>query len=256
MKTRAISRSSTRWIIRSLMVLSAIAGAGLTWQAAAQNATQPTAPQTAGRVPDPRHGATIVQNGTDAGAPPCQTCHGPAGDGTGASPRLFGQSREYLMRQLHDFKSATVRPSDVMNPVATALSDDDIADVAAYYATRGEALPPVTRADTASLTRGRTLATVGDNAKVLPACNNCHGPGGAGEPPQLPALAGQFAPYITAQLQAWRDGKRTSGAIPMGTIAKRLDDRDIAAVAAYYQQIRDAAPATAAQQPGTPPQRR
>jgi len=70
------------------------------------------------------------------------------------------------------------------------------------------------------------------------ACNNCHGPGGSGEPPAIPLLAGQFDPYIAAQLRDWRDGTRKNdGGQQMAGLAKRLDDRDIAAVAAYYQQV-------------------
>jgi cytochrome c553 len=234
-----------RWAMVAVLavaVVVAVRGTGSSQPASGQGG----GPAASGRAADPVRGATIVQQGTQAGAPPCQTCHGAAGDGTGSSPRLYGQAQDYLLRQLHDFTSA-VRPSDIMTPVAGALSADDMADTAAYYATHREEPPAPPQVDAAVIQRGHTLAAVGDNAKSVPACNNCHGPGGIGEPPYLPALAEQFAPYIVAQLQAWRGDKRKSGAPQMGPIAKRLDPSDFEAVAAYYAQVRIASPAANAQ---------
>jgi cytochrome c553 len=91
--------------------------------------------QSAGRQPDPKHGATIVAQGTAAGAPPCAQCHAFNGvsDASGAFPRLAGQSAFYLAGQLRDFASG-VRASALMSPIAKALSPDDIADVTAYFA--------------------------------------------------------------------------------------------------------------------------
>src|ERR1700756_5864135 len=94
-------------------------------------------PQTPARahVPDPKRGAVIAAQGTPAGAPGCAQCHAfnGAADGTGAFPRIAGQSSDYLAAQLRDFAS-NVRANAVMSPIAKALTADDVADVAAYYA--------------------------------------------------------------------------------------------------------------------------
>jgi len=85
--------------------------------------------------------------------------------------------------------------------------------------------------------RGEQLAKVGDAAKDLQSCNNCHGPGGAGEPPAIPYLGGQYARYTAFQLTMWKRGFRKNSPDSMADIAKRLDDQEIAAVAAYFQQV-------------------
>ena len=121
------------------------------------------------------------------------------------------------------------------------LSADDIADVAAYYASSNDPFPPLAGADTALVREGAQIARVGKAAKDIQACNNCHGPDGAGIPPAIPYLAGQYAQYIAFQLHAWRRGFRKNSPDSMALVAKDLDDRGIAAVAAFYQQARSAA---------------
>jgi cytochrome c553 len=194
--------------------------------------------QSPARKGDPKHGAEIAKQGTTAGAPACEACHGVNGnpDGSGTFPRLFGLPAYYLAKQISDYRS-NARQNAIMAGVAQALSEDDIADVAAYYATAKEPFPSFAAADPALMTRGRELAIVGDAEKGVPACNNCHGPGGIGLPPAIPPLAGQFAPYIVAELQFWQKGeRRNDGGAQMSELARRLDARDVAAVAAYYQR--------------------
>jgi cytochrome c553 len=72
----------------------------------------------------------------------------------------------------------------------------------------------------------------------VPACNVCHGTGGAGEAPTIPYLAGQYASYTATQLQMWRKGDRRDSLEAMRLFATKLDDQEIEAVAAYYQQAR------------------
>ena len=74
-------------------------------------------------------------------------------------------------------------------------------------------------------------------AKGIPACGVCHGVRGVGEPPTIPYLAGQHAEYTATQLQLWQRGSRRNSPEAMGLFAKKLDDNDIAALAAYYQQV-------------------
>jgi cytochrome c553 len=205
--------------------------------------------QSAGRQPDAKHGAVIVAQGTAAGAPPCAQCHAFNGvsDASGAFPRLAGQSAYYLAGQLRDFASG-VRMSALMTPIAKALSPEDIADVSAYYASVNAPFLPLKAADAALVKRGEELAKVGSAERQIQNCDNCHGPGGAGEPPAIPYLAGQYGHYIAFTLQMWRQGFRKNSPDAMAVIAKKLDDQEmIAAVAAYYQQVQSSLEAVEAQ---------
>jgi cytochrome c553 len=204
--------------------------------------------QSAPPRPDVKRGAVIVTQGTARGAPACAQCHAFNGtsDGSGAFPRLAGQSSYYLSRQMRAFISGD-RVNAVMSPIAEALSSDDIADVSAYYAGVSAPFPPLPAADAALVKRGEELAKVGSAAKDIPACDNCHGPGGAGEPPAIPYLAGQYGRYIAFELHMWQRGFRKSSPEAMAQIAKRLDDQDIAAIAAYYQQVGSGTDAVASQ---------
>ena len=109
--------------------------------------------------PDPKHGATIAAQGTAAGAPACVQCHAISGesDPNGAFPRIVGQWAYYQSGQLRDFASG-VRASDVMSPVAEALSPDDVADVAAYYAGVNAPFPSLEAGDPALIKQGEKLA--------------------------------------------------------------------------------------------------
>jgi cytochrome c553 len=197
--------------------------------------------------PDPKRGAMIVAQGTTAGAPACAQCHAFTGgsDASGAFPRIAGQSAAYLSEQLRDF-SAGVRANAVMTPIATALSPDDIADVAAYYASVETPFPPLATGDPDLVTKGQQLAEGGNAAKGIPGCSACHGKLGVGELPTVPYLAGQYAHYIAFELKMWQRGFRNNSPEAMRLLAKKLDDQEIAAVAAYYQEIRSAIPAAAA----------
>jgi len=188
--------------------------------------------------PHAARGAIIAAQGVAGRAPACAQCHAynGASDGSGAFPRIAGQSAYYLAKELRDYASG-VRANAVMTPIAKALSADDTADVAAYYASVNAPYLPLSSADPVLINRGKQLATIGDAAKELQSCNNCHGPGGAGELPAIPYLAGQYDHYITFQLTMWQRGYRNNSPDAMAGIAKRLDAKDIAAVAAYYQQV-------------------
>jgi cytochrome c553 len=196
------------------------------------------------RQPDPGRGAVIVAQGTSSGGPACAQCHAFTGgsDGSGAFPRVAGQSATYLSAQLRDFRSG-VRANAIMSPIANALSPDDIEDVAAYYANVETPFPPLGSANSDLVKKGELLAEAGNPAKGIPGCRVCHGAGGVGEPPTIPYLAGQYAHYTAFQLQMWRRGFRRNSPEAMALFAKKLDDQEIAAIAAYYQQVRSSAPA-------------
>jgi cytochrome c553 len=214
---------------RLFLAVAVFAPLGITTLGQAQNTA---------RQPDAKHGAVIVAQGTAAGAPPCAQCHAFNGvsDASGAFPRLAGQSAYYLAGQLRDFASG-VRTSAIMSPIAKALSPDDIADAAAYYESINAPFLPLKSADAALIKRGEELAKIGSAERRIQNCDNCHGPGGAGEPPVIPYLAGQYAHYIAFTLQMWQEGFRKNSPDAMGVIANKLNDQEIAAVAAYYQQV-------------------
>jgi cytochrome c553 len=197
----------------------------------------PVSAQDNKRPTDANRGAVIAAQGA-AGAPACAVCHAFDGtsDTTGAFPRIDGQFASYLEQQMRDFASSE-RMNAIMSPIAKALSADDIADVAEYYANRSTQFLPLAPADAAIVKKGQQLAQEGDAAKGILGCNNCHGPDGQGMPP-MPYLAGQYAHYIAFTLQMWKGGFRKNSPDLMGPIAKQLDDQEIAAVAAYYQQVR------------------
>jgi cytochrome c553 len=199
------------------LLLAAAAGImaiALAWNASAQM-------QGDTRKPDSKRGGVIAAQGTATGAAACAQCHAinGASNGSGAFPRIAGQSVYYLSKQLRDFTS-DVRVSAVMSPIAKALTPDDIADVAAYYAGVSAPFLPLRNSDPTLISRGKELAKVGSASKRIPACDNCHGPSGVGEPPAIPYLAGQYAAYIVSELRMWQQGVRKSSPESMAEVAR------------------------------------
>ena len=133
-----------------------------------------------------------------------------------------------------------MRANAIMAPIARALSPEDIADVASYYASLETPFPPLADANPDLVKRGKQLAETGNASKGIPGCDDCHGAEDAGRPPTLPYLAGQYASDIALQLRMWKRGFRRDNPETMVLFAKELDDQEIAAVAAYYQQVRSA----------------
>jgi cytochrome c553 len=188
---------------------------------------------------DPKAGEAISQKGNAAGAAACIACHGATGEGQAATgfPRLANQSRMYLAQQLKSYQDGS-RNNAVMMPIAKALSDTDIENVSAYFESIQS--PPFAKAPNVSanvLKRGRQLAEVGDQKISLQSCENCHGPGGTGQAPAIPYIAGQYSVYLEGQLQAWKNGGRKTNHQHMGYIANSLNDKDIKTISAYFQQV-------------------
>lgn len=187
--------------------------------------------QAAGVAAD---GQKIVMQGDGSGAP-CLACHGMdgAGNDAGGFPRLAGLDVEYLAKQMHDYNRG-VRVSPIMQPNVDNLSEQQILDVAAYYAS--QPIPAVKAPDVSDdvMALGEKLATRGDWSKHLPSCNSCHGPGNAGVGTAFPGIAGQHPTYIRQQLKAWQNGSRHNDPVQLMTgITERLTDAEIEAVAAY-----------------------
>ncbi|GAC1667582.1 MAG: c-type cytochrome [Steroidobacteraceae bacterium] len=167
---------------------------------------------------------------------PCEACHGAQGEGMAAAhgPRLAGQSSDYLRKQLDDFAHGT-RDNPIMRNFAAALSGQRRAELAARYASMSAPFVAQRKADAANLARGHQLASQGDEAKRVQACNSCHGPDGSGVAHSAPYLAGQSAEYLAGALTAFRRGTRKNDAGElMRSIARRLDELDVAAVSGYF----------------------
>lgn len=185
-------------------------------------------------------GAQIVAQGTKKGAVACARCHGfdGAADGSGAFPKLAGQSSNYLENELRNYISGD-RKSALMQPIAKGLSDAEVKAVAQYYsAVRPNPFVPGTQpADL--IARGQQLAKDGDPNNNVLGCENCHGPNGQGNP-AVPYLAGQYRQYIALQFQMYRQGYRKSDL--MAELARNMREQDVEAVAAYYEQLPHPAP--------------
>lgn len=171
----------------------------------------------------------------------CVACHAADGNSTIAiNPKLASQHPDYLYKQLVEFAAkpggnTVVRENPVMSGFASALSDDDKRNVAAYFAAQ-KAKPGAARIKE-TLEIGQRLYRTGVAEKGLPACSACHGPAGGGIPSQYPRLSGQHAEYTEAQLKAFRDGVRRNNEA-MQQIAARLSDAEIKALSDYIAGLR------------------
>jgi cytochrome c553 len=214
-------------VVAGIIVASCLPAQTTTPKKTIPNKTTPNNSQMAVR---------IVAEGTTSGAVACARCHGfdGASDGSGAFPRLDGQSPQYLAEQLRHFASGA-RQNALMQPIAKGLKDDEIDAVAQYYASL-HTVPFPSRPVPAQLRdRGKQVAEVGDLSVRVQACESCHGPNGEGEPISgVPYVGGQYSHYIRVQIQMFRRGYRKSQ--QMVVPAHNLSEQDIVAVADYFEQ--------------------
>lgn len=172
-----------------------------------------------------------------AKAAACIACHGADGNSPNPEwPSLAGQHAKYLVKQLQAFKGGE-RSNPLMSPMAAGLSEEDMADIAAYYSSQTLAGG---KADPELVAAGEKLYRGGNATTGVAACMACHGPNGAGNPQaNFPSLQGQHAAYTVLQLQAFRAGERTNDAGKMmQNIAVRMTDQEMGAVASYIQGLR------------------
>ncbi|MBB3260455.1 hypothetical protein F4827_005358 [Paraburkholderia bannensis] len=166
----------------------------------------------------------------------CAACHAADGNSTGgAYPKLAGQHAEYLVKELKDFKpqpggKPPARNNAIMAGFASALSDQDMINVSAWFASQTP--KPGFARDAKTVPEGQKIWRAGIADKGVPACAACHGPTGQGIPVQYPRLSGQWSEYVVAQLYAFQQGTRNNNE-PMRQIAHRLSDDEIKAVADY-----------------------
>ena len=165
----------------------------------------------------------------------CVACHAQDGNSViSLNPKLAGQHPEYLEKQLTEFKSGK-RANAVMSGMASALSPEDMKNLAAYFSSQKLTLGTAKTNGAGSL--GEKIYRGGIAATNVPACAACHGPTGAGLPKQFPRMGGQHADYIQAQLKNFRTGERANAPMMM-TIATKMTDAEMAAVADYIQGLR------------------
>ena len=179
----------------------------------------------------------------------CAACHGQDGNSPGGDfPSLAGQGEKYLAKQLADYKSGA-RKNGIMQGQAAGLSEQDMADLAAFYASKtikgGSAKAEL-------VAKGERLYRGGNAATGVAACAGCHGPAGQGiDAAGFPSLAGQHASYTEAQLRAFRAAGRKDIGAPayrvndadgdapgmMQSVAAKMSDAEIQAVASYISGL-------------------
>jgi cytochrome c553 len=223
-------------IVRASGAVARLSGAFLLATLAAAPALGADAP--AAVVGDAKAGATK--------AAVCGACHGITGNSVNPEwPNLAGQHHEYIVEQLHLFKGM-VRTNPIMQAQAVALSEQDMADVAAYMEqqtlTGGEA-------DPATVEVAQKLYRGGDAKRGIPACSACHGPNGLGNgPAKWPQIRAQHSTYVYTQLKNYAAKQRYVAqagqpapppqAEMMYTVASRLTDDEMKALAGYLQGLR------------------
>lgn len=191
----------------------------------------------AGDATDPFTGGSATAGAGKAAV--CAACHGPAGDSRNPEwPKLAGQHASYLYGSLKRLKSGE-RKNPVMNAQATSLSDQDMKDLAAYFAAQ-PAVPGVANPDAVAV--AEPLYRNGDAARGVPACAACHGPQGHGNAAAAyPRIGGQHAPYTAKILRDYRSGAGVSSsnanAAMMAAVAAKLSDAEIAALSSYISGL-------------------
>ncbi|MFG6416841.1 c-type cytochrome [Roseateles sp. DC23W] len=165
----------------------------------------------------------------------CVACHTADGSrGAPANPIIAGQHPEYLAKQLHEFKSGK-RKNAIMSGMAAPLSEEDIRNVSAFYASK--TAKPGFAKNKATVALGEKIYRGGIADRNIPACAGCHGPTGSGMPAQYPRLGGQHGDYIDAQMTAFRAGTRANAPM-MTAIAAKMNDKEIKAVSDYIAGLR------------------
>ncbi len=190
-------------------------------------------------------GVAQAQGDVEAGkakAATCAACHGADGNSpTDMYPKLAGQHASYLAKQLAAFKAAATggngRANAIMGGMAMPLSEQDMADLAAYFAS--QSITPIATPEDV-IAQGEALYRGGDIKRGVTACAACHGPRGEGlESAGFPSLSGQYPAYIAAQLKMFRSGERENdhNAMMRG-VAGKLTDNDIDVLSQYVAGLR------------------
>jgi cytochrome c553 len=198
-----------------------------------------------------------VAGGGDQVVASCVACHGEKGNSLAPIfPKLAGQNKKYLIKQLFDFQLHE-RKNPTMEGLAAGLSEEAIADIAAYYEAQkiqrtnapasddddddedeNEGETPANHEELVK--KGQILYQSGNLESNVPACSACHAPDGMGNPlAGFPALKNQHATYLVATLKQFRDGERRNDSTGMMHMsAKRMATDEINAVSAYLSELK------------------
>ena len=175
----------------------------------------------------------------------CAACHGSTGlSASPMYPNIAGQHADYIVKQLKAFKNNTTRADSVMSPMAAGLSEEDMADLAAYFASQSRTGEEEAAGDTAALANapakyepdaiaGKTLYTLGDESRGIAACIGCHGKEGHSDVLIYPNLAKQHPEYIAKQLHNFKSKERPN--YSMNQFAGAMTNDEIADMAEYFK---------------------
>ncbi|NOT81912.1 MAG: cytochrome c4 [Gallionella sp.] len=167
----------------------------------------------------------------------CQGCHGAQGNSTEPLiPKLAGQYSLYIAKELRNYQ-AGVRTHQIMNAMASTVSDDDLADISAYFASQKK----MSGRSTAENPVGKHLFLQGDRSRGVIACVNCHGTNGKGRLPgtaMFPVIGGQHKDYLRLQIFNFKQNDRTNSASGvMNKLTQLLSDEEIDALADYISGL-------------------
>lgn len=208
--------------------------------------------------------ATAVAGDPQAGADKvmvCAACHGDDGNSMSPEfPKIAGLGEKYLLKQLEDIrawdlesdpdlKRTTGRPLVEMTGMLRTMSDQDLKDIAAYYAEQPLQISGAVEQQVQlnsgqqvdGLALGEQIYRAGNHRTGVPSCTGCHAPDGRGnEPAAFPRLGGQYPEYIEQQLRAFRAGDRVNDGeqMMMRLVAEKMSDAEIEAVANYISGLR------------------
>lgn len=182
---------------------------------------------TAAWADDDKRAEEIVQG-------KCFVCHGVDGESSSpVFPRLAGQHARYVERQLADYKSGR-RKSSAMQPMVEDLTPADFKALGIYFESRKPQAHAVADPELAQV--GRFIFVRGNPFSGVAACSSCHGAKGGGTE-TLPRLAGQHAQYTENQLKAFNKRERSNDNAVMHSIASKLSELELKAVAAYISGL-------------------
>lgn len=168
----------------------------------------------------------------------CMACHGADGIGTAPeNPNLAGQVPGYIADQLARYKSGQ-RQHAIMSGMASGLSEQDMADLDAYYSSMDTPAGAVPEDQAESAQRGGALYRGGDQSMEIAACMGCHGPSGKGIPTRFPQVAGQKQAYLLGSLQAFKSGERQSDGEIMNDIAFLLTQQQMEDLALFMHALK------------------
>lgn len=174
----------------------------------------------------------------------CAACHGADGNSAAPNfPKLAGLGEKYILKQLKDIKSG-VRPIAEMTGLLDNMSEQQLADMAAFYASKAMQLSGAQELsvltndgiEVDAIALGKKVYRAGNSESAVPACSGCHSPRGLGNAPAaFPRLGGQHAQYIEKQLRDFKAGKRVNDgeAKIMRKVAQYMTDAEIIAVSNF-----------------------